>query len=299
VARVVAAGGVLVGVVVLGVGTAAGAESCPVLSLAACPEAPPAPTTTTTVPPTTTTTAVATPIPTPAQARERLQALVNAERAQQGLAPLAVRADVTDIASRWSDTMAGAGTLSHDDAYFTKASHDRLDAVVLGENVARAGDIDQAHRALMASEHHRANILDARFTAVGFGATYVNGTWWLTEDFLQARANRAVPASAPHASAPRAGERSRVVAAPTAPTAPTAPVTTTSVAVAAVVAASVAAPAAVAVLPRADGYAGPARLAGEDVLDGRLRLAAVDVVALLAAAALLRRRAGRRLLVSA
>jgi hypothetical protein len=245
------------------------------------------------VPPTTTTTTVARL--TPAQARDRLLALVNAERSQQGLPPLTVRADVTDIASRWSDAMASAGTLSHDDAYFTKASHDRLDAVVLGENVARAGDIDQAHRALMASEHHRANILDARFTAVGFGATDVNGTWWLTEDFLQERATRATPTSAPRASATRAGERSRVVAAPTT----TAPVTTSPVAAHAVVAASVAAPVAAAVLPRADVYVGTARLAGEDVADGRIRFVAVDVVILLAVAALLLRWAGRGVLVSA
>lgn len=104
--------------------------------------------------------------------------LVNAERVQRDIQPLTQRGDVTDIAMRWSGSMAQAGELSHNDAYFSNESRRRLDARALGENVARASTIDQAHQALMASEHHRDNILDARFSAVGIGAVFRDGSWW-------------------------------------------------------------------------------------------------------------------------
>lgn len=291
--------GVLTGVLVLvlGVDVASAAEPCPVLSLASCPPTT-APTSTTTVPATTTTTVAPTTAPTPTgpQAQAQLEGLVNAERVHAGLSPLTVRADVTEIASRWSDAMASAGTLSHDDAYFTSASHDRLDAAVLGENVARAGTIDQAHRALMASEHHRANILDARFTAIGVGATYVNGTWWLTEDFLQPRAVRSAPVAAPRGTVPRQAAHVRVAPSPSPSSAP---VTTTTVTAGAVVVAAVATPAAVAVLPRVDEHVEPAHLVSAAV-DGRRRpLVAVAFFLVVATAALTLSRFGRRVYLSA
>jgi hypothetical protein len=293
VAQAVVAVGVLASVAVLGAGAPVGAESCPVFSLVACPGSPPAPpaTTTTTAPSTTTTTTVAQQ--TPAQARERLVALVNTERSRAGVTALSVRVDITEIASRWSDAMAAAGTLSHDDDYFTKESHDRLGALVLGENVARAADVDQAHRALMASEHHRANILDARFSAVGIGATYRNGMWWLSEDFLQPRPARAKPAapSVPRADTPRAGDRTRAVAMPAAVA-----VTSTPSPPAEVAAVSAAHPHATAVLPRAGRPARPAVLAGEGVVDGRLRVAVVALAILLVLSMLAVRWAGRRVL---
>ena len=225
----------------------AGAATClPALVACSAPE-----TTTTSVPPPDPAPPPAPPPrqPTPDEARARLVAQVNAERVGRGLGELAVRDDVTAIARAWSDAMARAGTLSHDDAYFTADSHRRLGAQLLGENVARAPDIDVAHRALMASEHHRDNILDARFTAIGVGATFVDGTWWITEDFLQP-----VAAAAPRASvrrSPRPARAPRVQ--------PAAVTTSTSVAVtpaprAAVVVAVAAEPAVrVAVLPRVSG----------------------------------------------
>jgi uncharacterized protein YkwD len=232
---------VLTGAFVLAIGGAAGATSCavPILGCGPTTEATvPAPVPPTTAPP------APTPPPTPAQptsaaAQARLAELVNSERTSRGLGRVQVRADVTAIAGRWSDSMARAAELSHDDAYFTGTSHRDLGAGVLGENVARAPDIDVAHAALMASEHHRDNILDARFSVIGIGATFVDGTWWITEDFLQPR----------------------VVAASTPPAAPglvrTPASTSTTVAATAAPAASVLAVAAVparsvAVLPRID-----------------------------------------------
>lgn len=227
------AGAVLAATIALGAAPVADADSCPVIGVVGCPgpqpgpTPPPTPTTTSTtvapapttpVPPSTTTTTSTTMLaePTPAQARARLVELVNSERVQRGLQPLAPRDDVTDIAMRWSESMAQAGELSHNDAYFSKESRRRLGARVLGENVARDSTIDHAHQALMASEHHRDNILDARFSVIGFGAVFREGSWWVTEDFLQSRSS-ASPAQAP--ALPNAGgrgvERARGAGAPT------------------------------------------------------------------------------------
>ncbi len=185
--------------------------------------------------------------PTSAEAAARLVVRTNAERTQRGLPALQVRADVASIAAGWSDTMARAARLSHNDDYFTDESHRRLDAQLVGENVARAPDVDTAHKALMASEHHRNNILDARFTVVGIGATYLDGSWWITEDFLQPEAVRAQSTvttgqRAPRPPAGRVGSTSSSTSTMTAP-----PV------VHGVVVAAVAAPALpAAVLPRVD-----------------------------------------------
>src|SRR4051794_27001250 len=138
--RRLTAGAVLTGALVLVAGRSAGAATC-ASALVGC-----APVTTPTTTPSTPTTA---PQPTASEAVARLVARTNDERTQRGLLALQVRADVASIASAWSDSMARAATLSHNDAYFSDASHDRLGAQLLGENVARAPDVDVAHEALM------------------------------------------------------------------------------------------------------------------------------------------------------
>jgi len=277
--RWVIAAGALAGTFAVLTGPAASAEGCPVFPIVACPapaDPPATPTTTTTQPPATTTTIEQ---PTPEWARARLVALINEERSAKGLALLTARADVTNIASRWSAAMSSAGMLSHDDDYFSADTRSKLAAGLLGENVARAGDIDSAHRALMASEHHRANILDGRFTTIGVGATERDGNWWITEDFLQPRdlAGAATPSHSPRR---RNVERARASEGAVLPTSPTH-----------VSAVSAAKPHEVEVLPRTE--AGPmlSVLAGEGLVDPRLRLAVVAVALMLSALVLIVRRA--------
>lgn len=185
--------------------SAAGAATCELTIIGTCAGSEePAPTTTTTAPPP--------PAPAPelssAEAAARLLSLLNDERARAGLAPFALRADVTEIAAGWSGAMAQAEHLSHNDAYFTPETRTRLDARMLGENVARNPSIDGAHRALMASPPHRANILEGRFIVIGIGAELRDGSWWVTQDFVQ-------PATSDGAD--RAGAAPAPVSAPLAP----------------------------------------------------------------------------------
>ena len=221
---------VRLGVVLLGLSlvwsltatSAAAAETCE-LAIVTCQDGEQPPPTTT-----TTTTAPAPPPPelTSAEAAARLLSLLNDERARAGLAPFALRADVTEIAAGWSAAMARAAHLSHNDAYFTQETRSRLDARMLGENVARNSSVDGAHRALMGSPPHRANILDGRFLVIGIGAELRDGSWWVTQDFVQpatsAGAGRAGAASAPM-PAPLAPATTAVSPASSAPAAPTAP----------------------------------------------------------------------------
>lgn len=149
------------------------------------PRPAPTSTTTTAASPSTTSAPRGAPGMTAAQAAARLLALVNRERTERGLSPVEARDDVSSIAMRWSAAMARRGELSHNDAYFSRDTRRKLDARLLGENVARAADVERAHHALMASEHHRANVLDRRFTVIGVGAELANGSWWFTQNFVQ------------------------------------------------------------------------------------------------------------------
>lgn len=128
----------------------------------------------------------------------RLLTLMNNERRSRNLPLFAQRGDVTATSAGHSEAMAAAGTIWHNDAYFTAANKKRLDAVLLGENVARNPDIDDAHRRLMNSPGHRANLLDSRFTVVGL-AVYRSstGSLYVTQNFLQPRVTEAPRAAAP------------------------------------------------------------------------------------------------------
>jgi hypothetical protein len=118
-----------------------------------------------------------------------LLSLINRDRAVAGLAPMVLRDDVSAIALAYSHRMAEAGTLSHNDEYFTAASRARLDAKALAENVALNSSVLDAHARLMNSPGHRANILDPRMTVVGIGVVRdASMSNYITEDFLQPRA---------------------------------------------------------------------------------------------------------------
>ncbi|HEX4905503.1 MAG TPA: CAP domain-containing protein [Acidimicrobiales bacterium] len=179
------------------------------------PQAPPTTSTTRPAPPpSTSTSSTSTTLRTlaPAEAAARLLVLLNHERERAGLARLALRDDVAAIASGWTRSMARVGRLSHNDEYFTKRTRGRLDARRLGENVAYGGDVDRVHRALMASTPHRANILDSRFGIIGIGAELHDGTWWVTEDFVQSNASQPTESRRAWARRPSAGPASAAVA---------------------------------------------------------------------------------------
>jgi hypothetical protein len=178
-------------------------------------------------------------VPDTVAAADRLFALVNSERAAAGLPALARRAEVDAIAATHRTAMAAKGDLWHNDVYFSPATHQALGASYLGENVAMNRSIEDMHRRLMLSPHHRENILDPRFTQMGVAvAAAPDGVLYATEDFVQPKT---VAAPKPAAPKPAATKPAAPKPLPTT-TAPPAPSTTAAVAAPAVAAVAVAPP---------------------------------------------------------
>lgn len=107
------------------------------------------------------------------EAETRLLQLVNAERERVGLAPLAPDPALTTAARAHARDMLAQGYFAHlspdgkTPADRARAAGARLQ--LAGENLALAPTVDLAHRGLMDSPGHRANILSPQFSRVGIG----------------------------------------------------------------------------------------------------------------------------------
>lgn len=107
---------------------------------------------------------------------------INAARARNGLDPLKVRSDLSTYARSHSAAMAGRRTLFHTPSFSVVCCW-----ASISENVAYDGTVLAAHRALMRSPGHRANILDPGKRAVGVGVVRAGGRLWVTQLFRAPR----------------------------------------------------------------------------------------------------------------
>lgn len=113
--------------------------------------------------------------------------MINAARASEGLAALSRDPALEALAKKHTDAMVKAKMIGHDVGDGDPAA--RANAAgykshVIGENVASAGSLEAAHRALWASPSHRGNLLLDRFTKVGVSVVHAaDGTVWVTELF--------------------------------------------------------------------------------------------------------------------
>ncbi len=99
--------------------------------------------------------------------------LVNKERVSRGLKALVFDAKLRDVARGHSADMFTRGYFSHYSPE-GKTVADRvtaagIDFLVIGENLAYAPNVESAHRGLMNSEGHRANILSPDYGKIGIG----------------------------------------------------------------------------------------------------------------------------------
>ena len=186
--------------------------SAPEPTLLATPRPTPAPTPTftpaptpppATAPPATAPPATAPPVtPPPAPVRAagstsdaelRTLALMNASRAQGGLAPYALDAGVSQVARGHSAAEAAAGYVYHDGPDGTALSRNRpaCGSGWWSENTGRAfsNDVSMLHREFMAEPwapiNHRTNIMDRSFTRVGIGAVQGRDAVYLTVVFCR------------------------------------------------------------------------------------------------------------------
>lgn len=114
-----------------------------------------------------------------ATAREtRLIAKINTARANHGLPPLRTNPELMAVARAHSRAMAGSQLLFHSTSYSTVCCWSAV-----AENVATGYSVPGAHRALMRSTPHRANILSQRMRQVGVGVVFAGGRIWVTEVF--------------------------------------------------------------------------------------------------------------------
>jgi uncharacterized protein YkwD len=126
------------------------------------------------------------------QFAEQMLALMNQERTAVGLPALVMQNDRSEVAGWRSDDMASRGYFAHvnPDGIGAPELLDQYPIVyrVMGENIARSTyPADQVigivHRALMASEGHRANVLEPRFGRVGIAAARTGDTFYVTVIF--------------------------------------------------------------------------------------------------------------------
>jgi uncharacterized protein YkwD len=123
----------------------------------------------------------------PSPLEQRLLALVNHEREHAGSSKLAWNDRLASAALAHSKLLADHQGLSHQFAgeptleQRLSATGARFDAVA--ENVAEAPDVEAAHKGLMASPGHRANILDRNANAVGISIVQRGSQLFVTQDF--------------------------------------------------------------------------------------------------------------------
>ncbi len=119
-----------------------------------------------------------------------LLALMNAERATNGLAPVSMHSDLTDDALAWSQHLMAQGELSHNPHLSSATSDwDRL-----GENVGLGPTTDSLHKAFMNSASHRSNIL-GDYDYVGIAVVAEKPTkLWVTVVFMKSLHRQAEPA---------------------------------------------------------------------------------------------------------
>ena len=113
--------------------------------------------------------------------------LVNAERAQEGLAPLTLDWELSRVARYKSQDMHDRGYFSHQSPTYG-SPFEMMRAFGLryrtaGENIARGyASAAQVVNAWMNSSGHRANIMNAGFTKIGVG--YVADGNYFTQMFM-------------------------------------------------------------------------------------------------------------------
>ena len=112
----------------------------------------------------------------------------NADRAQAGLPPLKMDEGLVRAARTHAAAMAAQKHISHQFSGEPSPS-DRIAAVsnlhleLMGENVAVAPNVEDAHDALMASPPHRDNLLSPKFNVAGFAVFRQGHVLYVAQDF--------------------------------------------------------------------------------------------------------------------
>jgi hypothetical protein len=128
-----------------------------------------------------------------ASAEGELLALMNAERAANGLGALSTHPDLSDDARAWSQHLMNQGSLSHNQNLAAVTSSWEK----LGENVGVGPSVAALHAAFMASASHRSNVL-GDYDKVGISVVEESSTkLWVTVVFMKSFGAEPPPAEDP------------------------------------------------------------------------------------------------------
>lgn len=122
------------------------------------------------------------------QAERDLLDKANADRARAGLPPLKMDEGLVRAARKHAARMAAQKHISHQFSGEPSPS-DRITAISdlhfgrMGENVAVAPNVEDAHEALMSSPPHRDNLLSPKFNVAGFGVFRQGHMLYVAQDF--------------------------------------------------------------------------------------------------------------------
>ncbi|MCD5325449.1 MULTISPECIES: CAP domain-containing protein [Pontibacillus] len=121
------------------------------------------------------------------QFEQKVVELTNEERAAQGLDPLKIDKELSNVAEKKSQDMAQNGYFSHNSptygSPFDMMKQFGIEYRTAGENIAKGQQTPQeVVDAWMNSEGHRANILNENFTHIGVGFVEDGNVW--TQQFI-------------------------------------------------------------------------------------------------------------------
>lgn len=120
-------------------------------------------------------------------ARKELLKLINRDRADHGISPVALDDELNTVAQGHSNNMATNNFFGHTDPEGRSPDDRRKEAGYpsgIRENLAKATDLSDAEQGLMRSPVHRAAILDKEMTRVGLGlAKNKEGYLFVTQNF--------------------------------------------------------------------------------------------------------------------
>ncbi len=136
----------------------------------------------------------------------------NGLRGSLGLGGLNTNGTLTAKAQQWAEHMAAVGAISHSNLSDGAPG----EWTRLGENVGRGPSVEAIHNALVASPDHYKNLTDPGFRYVGVGVVNANGTFYVSEVFMESASQPAQTTSAPAAATPSPGKPRSAPRAPAA-----------------------------------------------------------------------------------
>lgn len=121
--------------------------------------------------------------------KQQAFALLNQDRAANGLPALTLNSKLTSLADGYAADMIKRGYFSHynpeGQSPFDRMNKAGISYSTAGENLAINNSVAAAETAFMKSSGHRANILNSSYTDVGIGVVHSsNGSVYVVQEFI-------------------------------------------------------------------------------------------------------------------